>query len=421
MYKSEWTLGGTPANRVTSWHIFSPIIFSSPVSPTLAVVMCVVPQILKYPQQASLGYRIVGMKVWDPHARVYRFYNKLFGRSLDSQDQLVDAFDVFFGERNVPLAPDPALRKAPLRMTRHAPMRTLANLEPLSLEGEAAAAAEEVQNAIASSLPLSSSLPTSASASLNRPTQSKIPSPSWSVEVSSSGSSLAPEAVSSSAPSPSSPTLSSPTLPSPPTLPPPSLAHVYPLTDPHSLPAPPAPPVPEGVSASLLNQLRGLRDWYAKEGKHCLYSSSLLLVYEGDPDECKRMFLRQQQQQQRQQQQQADQAIQQQQQLLSPSLSSLSSSSSPPSFSASGSSLLSPAVSSPSTVLMIDFAHAYKNATPDDVASYVFGLNSLISTLEARETEPKVRRMRRLLREFVDTTLSADRVQDHHEAAAAKH
>lgn len=55
----------------------------------------------KYPFQKEFGFRVVGMRVYDPwHAKSdfsgFRFFRKEFGRSLTSVDSLVEAFQCFF-------------------------------------------------------------------------------------------------------------------------------------------------------------------------------------------------------------------------------------------------------------------------------------------------------------------------------------
>jgi hypothetical protein len=55
----------------------------------------------KYPKQPEFGFRIVGMRVYDPsHAdadeRGYRLYSKEYGRSLTNKAQLLEAFRIFF-------------------------------------------------------------------------------------------------------------------------------------------------------------------------------------------------------------------------------------------------------------------------------------------------------------------------------------
>lgn len=56
----------------------------------------------KYPQQSIFGFRIVGMRIYDPlHPEAddqgYRFYGKEYGRSLATLEQVRDAFRIFFG------------------------------------------------------------------------------------------------------------------------------------------------------------------------------------------------------------------------------------------------------------------------------------------------------------------------------------
>jgi len=54
----------------------------------------------KYPMQETFGFRICGMRVYDPsHAESvhdYRIFSKTFGRELDSEEKLIEAFRMFF-------------------------------------------------------------------------------------------------------------------------------------------------------------------------------------------------------------------------------------------------------------------------------------------------------------------------------------
>ena len=55
----------------------------------------------KYPAQADIGFRIVGMRVYDPHhpdadGAGFRFWNKEYGRSLATLDQVKEALREFF-------------------------------------------------------------------------------------------------------------------------------------------------------------------------------------------------------------------------------------------------------------------------------------------------------------------------------------
>jgi Inositol polyphosphate kinase len=59
----------------------------------------------KYPQQSIFGFRIVGMRIYDPwHPEAddkgYRFYGKEYGRSLATHEQVRDAIRIFFGGDN---------------------------------------------------------------------------------------------------------------------------------------------------------------------------------------------------------------------------------------------------------------------------------------------------------------------------------
>mmetsp|Transcript_238 Transcript_238/g.640 ORF Transcript_238/g.640 Transcript_238/m.640 type:complete len:403 (+) Transcript_238:340-1548(+) len=58
-------------------------------------------EIKKYPQQKEFGFRIVGMRIYDPshpESDSYGFYSfdKLFGRSLGTRDDVMAAFRTFF-------------------------------------------------------------------------------------------------------------------------------------------------------------------------------------------------------------------------------------------------------------------------------------------------------------------------------------
>lgn len=55
----------------------------------------------KYPQQTQFGFRVVGMRFYDPsHAdadeKGFRYFQKPYGRSLTTRDQLLEAFRLFF-------------------------------------------------------------------------------------------------------------------------------------------------------------------------------------------------------------------------------------------------------------------------------------------------------------------------------------
>jgi 1D-myo-inositol-tetrakisphosphate 5-kinase/inositol-polyphosphate multikinase len=61
----------------------------------------------KYPRQRDFGFRIVGMRVYDPYhpdsdEAGYRQFDKLFGRSLIGRDQVVEAFRTFFSCESAP-------------------------------------------------------------------------------------------------------------------------------------------------------------------------------------------------------------------------------------------------------------------------------------------------------------------------------
>ena len=53
-------------------------------------------EIKKYPLQYKLGFRIVGMRTFDPETLEYHSYDKKFGRSLTSQKLVHEAFRKFF-------------------------------------------------------------------------------------------------------------------------------------------------------------------------------------------------------------------------------------------------------------------------------------------------------------------------------------
>jgi 1D-myo-inositol-tetrakisphosphate 5-kinase/inositol-polyphosphate multikinase len=57
-------------------------------------------EISKYPQQAEFGFRIVGMRMYDPlhpeaDEKGFRYFGKAFGRSLHTRDKVVGAFRTF--------------------------------------------------------------------------------------------------------------------------------------------------------------------------------------------------------------------------------------------------------------------------------------------------------------------------------------
>ena len=56
----------------------------------------------KYAQQETFGFRIVGMRIYQPdHAQAdesgYRFFGKHYGRSLESREQVKEALRIYFG------------------------------------------------------------------------------------------------------------------------------------------------------------------------------------------------------------------------------------------------------------------------------------------------------------------------------------
>jgi 1D-myo-inositol-tetrakisphosphate 5-kinase/inositol-polyphosphate multikinase len=53
-------------------------------------------EIKKYPLQHELGFRIVGMRTFEPETVEYHYYDKKFGRSLISQELVREAFSRFF-------------------------------------------------------------------------------------------------------------------------------------------------------------------------------------------------------------------------------------------------------------------------------------------------------------------------------------
>jgi Inositol polyphosphate kinase len=64
----------------------------------------------KYPQQTQFGFRIVGMRFYDPthpdaDEKGFRYFQKPYGRSLTTRDQLLDAFRIFFSAGVEPPSP----------------------------------------------------------------------------------------------------------------------------------------------------------------------------------------------------------------------------------------------------------------------------------------------------------------------------
>ena len=58
-------------------------------------------EVRKYPKQTEFGFRIVGMRIYDPShedtcENGFRFFSKEFGRSLSSRDALKSAFRTYF-------------------------------------------------------------------------------------------------------------------------------------------------------------------------------------------------------------------------------------------------------------------------------------------------------------------------------------
>jgi hypothetical protein len=56
----------------------------------------------KYAQQKKFGFRIIGMRMYDPtdplsDDKGYRYFDKSFGRSLETREQVLEAFSIFFG------------------------------------------------------------------------------------------------------------------------------------------------------------------------------------------------------------------------------------------------------------------------------------------------------------------------------------
>jgi Inositol polyphosphate kinase len=72
----------------------------------------------KYPQQTKFGFRIVGMRFYDPsHAEAdekgFRYFQKSYGRSLTTREQLLEAFRLYFSAGIEKSAVDGALRDEP--------------------------------------------------------------------------------------------------------------------------------------------------------------------------------------------------------------------------------------------------------------------------------------------------------------------
>jgi 1D-myo-inositol-tetrakisphosphate 5-kinase/inositol-polyphosphate multikinase len=64
----------------------------------------------KYVQQENFGFRIVGMRIYDPkHAdadpKGFRHFDKSYGRSLDTREALLDALRLFFSAGIKPVDP----------------------------------------------------------------------------------------------------------------------------------------------------------------------------------------------------------------------------------------------------------------------------------------------------------------------------
>jgi len=86
-------------------------------------------EITKYPKQREFGFRITGMRIYDPsHAEAdelgCRFFDKDYGRALETRESLLEAFRLFFSsgagsnideEEENDVAPDQENRRHRLR------------------------------------------------------------------------------------------------------------------------------------------------------------------------------------------------------------------------------------------------------------------------------------------------------------------
>jgi Inositol polyphosphate kinase len=108
----------------------------------------------KYPEQAEFGFRIVGMRFYDPHhpdanSNGYRYCGKPYGRALKTIEEVSDAFRLFFGSSTVTTNDDPAA------------FATTATNQPVEEEGEeeAFAGSQGVANGGERSIPESPVVP----------------------------------------------------------------------------------------------------------------------------------------------------------------------------------------------------------------------------------------------------------------------
>jgi hypothetical protein len=88
----------------------------------------------KYPNQLDYGFRIVGMRVYDPShkdadEKGFRLFSKQFGRSLHTRQQLLDAFKIFFSAGVQPANDDTKGNNEGVRLRSMS--NTLQNIRPL--------------------------------------------------------------------------------------------------------------------------------------------------------------------------------------------------------------------------------------------------------------------------------------------------
>lgn len=176
----------------------------------------------KCSSQVDVGFRIVGMRVYDPHhpdadETGFRFWDKQYGRSLASEEQVKEALRTFFTVRNTTTS-DPA------------PM-TVA--EP-SLNGED----ENKEQADTTTVETENDTTNSEAAATSSNSLAEPDNDSTGTEVGD---------VPASPPVPVEPTLRLKAL------------------------------------SSLLLQVRAIRRWFEENDSFTFYASSILIVYEGDP------------------------------------------------------------------------------------------------------------------------------------------
>jgi Inositol polyphosphate kinase len=104
----------------------------------------------KYPQQTKFGFRIVGMRFYDPShvdadEKGFRYFQKPYGRSLTTRDQLMEAFRIFFsagvepplsnaqatattGVTDSVAVPEPSAARTTLSAPRRIRTRSISNL-----------------------------------------------------------------------------------------------------------------------------------------------------------------------------------------------------------------------------------------------------------------------------------------------------